>query len=149
MSDNTKSNCPVFALEVGGYMMHHLRNRDEGTLVRIDSINELGHYGICYIQARLPDNLKDWQYASPEKGWIVGTGGYSFSWPAEEFRPVTDPEQIALVHVFHALHEEQRLAQVANHLAEQARIWSRSLQAIRAAQAHLQSTTAATEPEAT
>lgn len=67
---------PVVTLPVGSYWMHHMSSGPRGTLVRINSENR-GRYGVDYVQLT-PDDR------------IIG-GGASFSWPPEEFRPISDP----------------------------------------------------------
>lgn len=78
-------------IKIGDYAMHHMRNGKEGNLVLIISDkleNDKHKYGIEYVCVR-------------KNGEVQG-GGYSFSWPEEEFRPITDPCLIAASKVFEA-----------------------------------------------
>jgi hypothetical protein len=77
---------------IGGYYMHHMGGSQRGTLVRIKERLESGCYGVEYVSVRSDGD--------------VGCGGYSYAWPAIEFKPVTDPVLIAASHVY----ESRRLA---------------------------------------
>ena len=94
-------------MNVGDYMMHHMGG-DRGSLVRIED-EKGGTYGVQYVQ-------------------IVGqntvlSGGYSFRWPPQVFRRVTDPVLQAAANVFeaHRLAEFHRKEKLRHD--EEARIW--------------------------
>jgi hypothetical protein len=80
-----------FIPKVGDYAMHHMFCKDENaTLVQVNSEHD-GRFGISYVPS----------------------GGASFSWPAKEFRPVTDPIMLAAVNAHKArqrigFHETQK-----------------------------------------
>lgn len=72
-----------FKPAVGVYAMHHMHNGKTGNLVLISSETRPGFFGIEYVPC----------------------GGASYSWPAEEFRPVTDAALYAKARV-HAINRE-------------------------------------------
>lgn len=57
----------------GEYAMHHMDGREKGTLVLLELLPS-GWFGVSYIPC----------------------GGASFSWPASDFKPVTDPRLVAV-----------------------------------------------------
>lgn len=78
-----------FTPSVGMYAMHHMHNCERGTLVRIESEPRPGHFGIEYVPC----------------------GGASYSWPAAEFRPVTEPRLLAVCRL-HAIRRDKREAEL-------------------------------------
>lgn len=74
--------------QVGEYWMHR------GTPVRVSDVNEHGRFGISYVQII--------EYGpNPD---VIG-GGHSFSWPASEFHPITDPYLLAACKVYEGRRE--------------------------------------------
>lgn len=71
--------------KVGEYWMHR------GTAVLVSDQNEYGRYGITFVQIVESDG-------TPR----VICGGHSFSYPASEFHPITDPYLKAATRIFAA-----------------------------------------------
>jgi hypothetical protein len=103
-------------VKVGGYYSHRMHGADSGTPVRIsmEFLRE-GHpprYGAEYV------------------GNAGQGGGSSFSWPAEEFFPITDPADVARVRIFESrrliVEHESAAAAARRELAG----WTRALDAI-------------------
>lgn len=71
MSDKPRDE---WAPKDGGYAMHHMDGRTNGTLVRLQAVEKGDGFWIHYVPR----------------------GGSSGTWPASEFKPVTDPRLIAV-----------------------------------------------------
>lgn len=63
-------------VKVGDYVMHHMSGGPNGTLVRVLEETTADRFGVGYVQL-VADS--------------VVSGGTSWSWPASDFRPITDP----------------------------------------------------------
>lgn len=70
----TPSPNPAAFPSVGMYAMHHMHGEPIGTLCLLAKTDTPDRFGIYYIPS----------------------GGSSWSWPASEFTPVTNPHQIAI-----------------------------------------------------
>lgn len=113
----TESSAP-FVVKVGDYAMHCMNGlAGSGTLVRVESETRPGHFSIQYVSIR--------------SGGEVSGGGGSSSWPACDFRPITDPVKLAAAKCF----EAQR--QAHDHKVKSARemaaadVWSRVVQVMQ------------------
>lgn len=101
-----------FTPAVGVYAMHHMHGGSNGTLVLIDSRNDEGCFSIQYVQVL-------WN------GTDVIGGGSSSSWPASDFRPVTDPILLAAAKCFDAKRQEHDHSVKAARAKAEAEIWRR------------------------
>jgi hypothetical protein len=105
-------------INVGDYLMHHMHGSEKGALVRVDSRSATeGCYGVQYVQVR-HDNSD------------VISGGYSSSWPASDFRAITDPALLAASKCFEANREARDLEERAAILRKEAAVWRNAMQAI-------------------
>ena len=93
----------------GDYAMHHMHNRADGTLVRLEEERPGNRFAIEYVP----------------------NGGGSSSWPADEFRPITDPLLLATA----KRHKSLRSASVHEAAAKQdlhdARKWEGVIECLK------------------
>lgn len=89
--------------KVGEYWMHCMHGRGDGTLVKISDETDTGRFGIHYVQ------IVGERDGVPR----VISGGGSFYWNVEEFKPVTEPCLLAAAKVYEARERLKVLKQKA------------------------------------
>lgn len=105
----------------GDYAMHHMNNGPTGNLVRISSKTASGGFLI--------------EYVSDYGDGTVQSGGSSGTWPAVDFRPITDPKLLAASRIFEANRNVAELKRQVVLAERDVSLWKLAYAAIRETQA--------------
>lgn len=108
-------------MKTGDFMMHHMHGGQSGTLVQLDREDRPGQWSVRYVQMM-------------HDGSDVIGGGSSSSWPAEEFKPVSDAKSLAACKCFAAKNLHHDLTVKASRAAQEAETWRRVVQVMHEAE---------------